>query len=680
MASRVIRRVFFVVLAATVSACGGDGGSTRVVNIVTAPPGGSWFVMGGALASVINDAVPGVQAVAEASGGAEENVRLVGTGQSNLGFVIGKTALQGYEGREPFGQPFTNLRMLMGNIDVGQIHAIVLEGSPLKDICQVKGQRVGVGPSGHGSLANLREIFSAACGFTFDDITPVYLPYDQALSALGDGRLDASMIYVSPPIPAIAEFGATRKYRLLPLSEAARDAVVARYPYYLKTVIPATAYAGITQEVPVVGTSNGVMVDAELPEDARLSDHQGDLREYRQDPQELPDAGEVLARGRPDGRADSLPRRRHPVLSGARCLERHVVGHSRGGTRLHRTRLEVTAAEGALGWSLTMRALLVGASVFALFANATTVLAPSHNRMVHWGLMATVALLSYGRNRTSAGTPRAVDLVLAALLAASTIFLILDYPSYILRTGIVTTAELVFGVVMILLVLETTRRMVGWFLVLMVLAALAYAMGGQYPRRDVYAPRLRSVAAGGRALSWEQRHLRSPDGDLRDLRDHVRDFRGAAHALGRRPLVQRSGVRRDGPIPRRRGDERRGIERAHGDDLRIPGRLRGHGWQFHDPVDEAVGVRQRVRRGDRRRGLHRVDVYAAAHGCRRLPDRRVPPGPVPASGDGRDPAGRALLPRAAGDGLPLGVAARPQGRQGSGAPEHEANPGGVQAT
>ncbi len=265
MTSRAIRTIFLL-LSTGLAACGGDG-STRVVNIVTAPPGGSWYVMGGALASVINDAVPGVQAVAEASGGAEENVRLVGTGQSNLGFVIGKTALQGYEGREPFGQPFTNLRMLFGNIDVGQIHTIVLEGSPLSDICQMKGQRVGVGPTGHGSLANLREIFSAACGFTFDDITPVYLPYDQALSALGDGRLDASVIYVSPPIPAIAEFGATRKYRLLPLTDAARDAVVERYPYYMKTAIPPTAYAGITREVPVVGTSNGVMVDAELPDE-----------------------------------------------------------------------------------------------------------------------------------------------------------------------------------------------------------------------------------------------------------------------------------------------------------------------------------------------------------------------------------------------------------------------------
>ncbi|MBI2186899.1 MAG: hypothetical protein HYU37_07210 [Acidobacteria bacterium] len=93
------------------AACGRDSGSTRVVNIVTAPPGGSWYVMGGALASIINDAVPGVQAVAEVSGGAEENVRLVGTGQAILGFVISKTALQGYQGQAPFSQAFPNLRV-----------------------------------------------------------------------------------------------------------------------------------------------------------------------------------------------------------------------------------------------------------------------------------------------------------------------------------------------------------------------------------------------------------------------------------------------------------------------------------------------------------------------------------------------------------------------------------------
>ncbi|MBI2186900.1 MAG: TAXI family TRAP transporter solute-binding subunit [Acidobacteria bacterium] len=121
--------------------------------------------------------------------------------------------------------------------------------------------------SGHGSLANLREIFSAGCGFTFDDITPIYLPYDQALSALGDRRIDAAVLYVSPPIPAISEFGASRRFRLLPLPEPARDAIVAEYPYYLKTTIPARSYTHVTADVPVVGTSNGLMVSAELPAD-----------------------------------------------------------------------------------------------------------------------------------------------------------------------------------------------------------------------------------------------------------------------------------------------------------------------------------------------------------------------------------------------------------------------------
>ena len=267
MPARTFRLLCLGLLATASWACGGGDGSTRVVNIVTAPPGGGWYVMGGVLASIINDAVPGVRAVSEASGGAEENVRLVGTGQSNLGFVISKTARQGYEGRDPFGQAFTNLRMLLDNLDVGQIHVVVPDRSALADLCDLKGKRVGVGPTGHGSLANLREIFSAGCGFSFEEITPIYLPYDQALSALGDGRLDAAVLYVSPPIPAISEFGATHPYRLLPLNETSRDAVVARYDYYVKTTIPAGAYSGISGDVPVVGTTNGVMVGADLPED-----------------------------------------------------------------------------------------------------------------------------------------------------------------------------------------------------------------------------------------------------------------------------------------------------------------------------------------------------------------------------------------------------------------------------
>ena len=126
------------------------------------------------------------------------------------------------------------------------------------------------------------------------------------------------------------------------------------------------------------------------------------------------------------------------------------------------------------------RALLITASVFALYANATTAITPEYNRMVHWGLMGAVAFVAFGHRHPPARRTRLVDWCLATLLGASTAFLILDYPDYLQRTGVVTTAELIFGLVMIALVLEATRRVVGWFLVLMVVAALVYALFGQH--------------------------------------------------------------------------------------------------------------------------------------------------------------------------------------------------------
>jgi TRAP transporter 4TM/12TM fusion protein len=136
----------------------------------------------------------------------------------------------------------------------------------------------------------------------------------------------------------------------------------------------------------------------------------------------------------------------------------------------------VSVASGAT----LLHVLLISASAFAIYANATTAIAPEYNRMVHWGLTGMVALLAFGRRDAASTMSRAVDVGLAALLGASTVFLILDYPSYIARTGIVTTAELVFGIVMIALVLEATRRAVGWFLVVLVVVAIVYALAGQH--------------------------------------------------------------------------------------------------------------------------------------------------------------------------------------------------------
>ncbi len=131
-------------------------------------------------------------------------------------------------------------------------------------------------------------------------------------------------------------------------------------------------------------------------------------------------------------------------------------------------------------WSSTVRWILISTSVFALYANAFSLLAPTYNRMVHWGLLSTAVFLIYRRDSSVKGTPGRTDIVLAALTVTSSVFVFLDWPYYIERTGLVNNWELLLGTLMILLVLEATRRSIGWFLPLLVVLFLLYGVFGRF--------------------------------------------------------------------------------------------------------------------------------------------------------------------------------------------------------
>src|SRR5262249_39814432 len=48
--------------------------------------GGVYYPLGGGLANVLSKTVPGMQATAEVTGGSVDNLKLIGSGQSELGF------------------------------------------------------------------------------------------------------------------------------------------------------------------------------------------------------------------------------------------------------------------------------------------------------------------------------------------------------------------------------------------------------------------------------------------------------------------------------------------------------------------------------------------------------------------------------------------------------------------
>ena len=86
--------------------------ATQVLSIGTAPAGGAWYGLGGALADVITKNVEGVTAIAEVTGAAIENVKLLGTKNIELGFTINAIAKSGFDGKAPFKQKYINIRTL----------------------------------------------------------------------------------------------------------------------------------------------------------------------------------------------------------------------------------------------------------------------------------------------------------------------------------------------------------------------------------------------------------------------------------------------------------------------------------------------------------------------------------------------------------------------------------------
>lgn len=71
-----------------------------------------------------------------------------------------------------------------------------------------------------------------------------------------------------------------------------------------------------------------------------------------------------------------------------------------------------------------------------------------------------------------------VDPVLMAAAVAVAAYLLAEFEEIIYRTGTPTPVDLAFGLLAIVLVLEATRRIVGWHLSALVLLALAYAYFG----------------------------------------------------------------------------------------------------------------------------------------------------------------------------------------------------------
>jgi len=126
-------------------------------------------------------------------------------------------------------------------------------------------------------------------------------------------------------------------------------------------------------------------------------------------------------------------------------------------------------------------AIAICFSLFQLYTAIFGVLDAQIQRAIHLSFgMVLVFLLYPSRSSWSRTKLHLLDAVLAIAAGCVPLYIVVNYQELVLRAGIVTRTDLIVGAIGILFVLEAARRVVGWPIVVVACAFIAYAFAGPY--------------------------------------------------------------------------------------------------------------------------------------------------------------------------------------------------------
>ena len=253
-----VKKVFAAgaVLAAMVVLFTGCNGNSDVegkkfLNIGTGGTAGTYYPIGGAMAEILNKEIQGMSASAQSTGASVANVNMLGDGTIDLATVQNDIAYYAANGTEMFVDKKVDGLKGIASLYPETCQFVTLRSSRIKSLAELKGKRVAVGAVGSGVEANVRQIL-AAYGVTYDDIDAQYLSFAEGANALKDGNVDVAVLTAGYPTASVQDIASQNPVRLLPVEDKIADALIAQYPFYTKTVIPAGTYAGFDEAVPSV--------------------------------------------------------------------------------------------------------------------------------------------------------------------------------------------------------------------------------------------------------------------------------------------------------------------------------------------------------------------------------------------------------------------------------------------
>ncbi|HUF48072.1 MAG TPA: TAXI family TRAP transporter solute-binding subunit [Vicinamibacterales bacterium] len=245
--------------------------SVRFLSLATGGTGGVYYPYGGALAQLITDNIPGVQATAEVTGASVDNLKLLQLGRVDLAFVLADTLAEAVRGTGPFQEAgAVGSARTLAVLYTNYTHVVVRAGSGIGRVADLDGKVVSVGSPGSGTELVANRVLAAAGLDPRQGIVRHALGVTESAGALKDGKLDAFFWSGGVPTPALQDLAATPGFGiallhqddLLPLLQRDFGASL-----YRPAVIPSGTYRGIDRDTGVAGVINVLVAASSLDDE-----------------------------------------------------------------------------------------------------------------------------------------------------------------------------------------------------------------------------------------------------------------------------------------------------------------------------------------------------------------------------------------------------------------------------
>src|SRR6187549_944191 len=237
------------------------------IAIATGGTGGVYYPLGGGMANVLTKYVPGMQASARVTGGSVDNLKLIGSQQSEVALVMVDAALDALKGEDKFKGSPVDVRTLMV-LYPNRMHVVSMEGTGVEKMSDLKGKRVSTGSPGSATEVMAFRVIEAAGLDKDKDMRRERLGVAESVNALKDRKIDAFFWVGGLPTAAVTDLGATPNVKIKMIDHAeVVDKMNAKYGgLYTTGVIPAKTYPGQDKDNTITIVQNILVANASLPD------------------------------------------------------------------------------------------------------------------------------------------------------------------------------------------------------------------------------------------------------------------------------------------------------------------------------------------------------------------------------------------------------------------------------